>query len=186
MSDDLKQETEALERAFFAPGVPLDESLRRRSATEQRRDALRDVVGIKDEAFLNRLLAMEIRPETVVALRIIPLVFVAWADGAPNDRERAAVLKAATERGVTAKQMAGRMLKVWLAQEPSPALLPMWKKYMSRIWNRFTFEEQSQMRQTLLLSTREIAEAAGSFLGLTSGISPKERSILSEFEELLQ
>mgnify|MGYP000464668787 CR=1 FL=1 len=54
---------------------------RKRSGPEARREALREVVQIHDRAFLDRLIAMDIGPEKALVLRLVPLVFVAWADG---------------------------------------------------------------------------------------------------------
>ena len=184
--NDVDRDALSLEQSFYAgESAEWLEKLRRKTDAEQQREALREVVQVKDDAFINRLVALGIRAETAVALRIIPLVVVAWADGPPDERECEAVLRAASERALTAERTARRMLDVWLRREPDPALLARWKTYVARIWNRFTFEEQWQMRKNLLGSAREVAEAAGGFLGLTSGISAKEKAVLRELEELL-
>ncbi len=41
------------------------------------------------------------------------------------------------------------------------------------------------MRHTLLGAAREVAEAAGSFLGITSGISARENAVLQELERVV-
>jgi hypothetical protein len=175
-----------LEQAFFVgDGVEVLAEFRRMTSSEQQKAALREVVQIQDDAFLNRLVTLDVRPETAVALRIIPLVFIAWADGEVQDSERAALLRAAGERGIAAEKAARRMLDVWLTTPPDPALLGAWKHYMGKMWPKFSPDEQWQMRQTLLTTAGEIAAAAGSFLGLTSGISAPERAVIDELEELL-
>jgi hypothetical protein len=52
------------------------------------------------------------------------------------------------------------------------------------VWNRFTSAEQWQMRQNLLGSAREVAEAAGGILGLLS-ISAGEKAVLQDLESVL-
>jgi hypothetical protein len=174
-----------LEEEFFSrENTRLLESLRKRSVEEQRRDLLRQVVRIRDEAFLNRLLAMGIGPETALALRLVPLVFVAWADHRVDERERDAVMRAAEQQGLVAEQLAQGLLRDWLTHEPDPRMLTLWKDYVGHIWNRFTPDEQWQMRKNLLESAREVAEAAGGFLGLAK-ISAAERALLDELELLL-
>jgi hypothetical protein len=54
-----------------------------------------------------------------------------------------------------------------------------------RVWDRFTTDEQLQMRHNLLGAAREVATAAGSFLGITSGISAREQAVLEELDKLV-
>ncbi|MDX1389576.1 MAG: hypothetical protein R3344_10330, partial [Acidobacteriota bacterium] len=85
-----------LEEAFFAKeNARLLRELRKKTEKEEQRERLRRVVSIRDDAFLDKLIELGIGPETVLTLRLIPLVFVAWADGSMDDRERDAILKAA-------------------------------------------------------------------------------------------
>ena len=55
--------------------------------------------GIKNEAVIAELVELRIAAETLLALSLVPLVQVAWADRIVEATERAAVLKAA--EGVT-------------------------------------------------------------------------------------
>ena len=176
-----------LEEAFFAQeNARLLDELRMKSAKEEQRERLREVLRIKDDAFVDRVMALGISPETVVVLRLVPLVFVAWADGGIDSREREAIRKAAAEHGLAANEIAGKLLDTWLTKQPDEKILSMWKSYMRRIWPRFTADEQWEARQFLLQATREVAEAAGGFLGLTSKVSAEERKLLEEFEAVVE
>ncbi len=152
---------------------------------EAKREALRAVVRIRDDAFLDRLILMDIGPDRALAFRLIPLVFMAWADGEPDPREREAVLRSAGALGVAATPAGRAALEGWLSNRPDPALLERWKKEVKRIWNRFTPEEQWEMRRNALGSAREVAEAAGGILGLIRKVSSKEEALLRELEALL-
>jgi hypothetical protein len=183
---DLREDSGRLEAAFFAgENAELLRQLRLRTDDERLREQLREVVKIKHERFLDRLVALGVRPETALALTLIPLLFVAWADGRLDERERKALLDAAEQRGVAAAPIARQLLANGLARQPDPRLFSTWKSYVKRLWGYFTADERWQMRQNLLRSTREVAEAAGGFLGLTSKISEEERKILQEIEALL-
>jgi hypothetical protein len=174
-----------LERTFFSgPNQRQWEKLRKPTAQQERREMLRRVVAIQDEAFLNRLIAHDIGPERAMVLRLTPLIFVAWADGSVNPREREAILRAASEQGITAEKMAHEVLGDWLTRKPDPRILEQWKKYIGRIWNRFTTDEQIQMRNNLLGAAREVANAAGGILGI-GAISAAERQLLDELDQLL-
>ena len=152
---------------------------------ESKREALRAVVRIQDNRFLDRLILMDIGPDHALAFRLIPLVFMAWADGPPDARESEAVLQGAGKVGLAATPAGRAVLRDWLSRQPDPVLLERWKKEVRRIWNRFTPEEQWQMRQNTLGAVREVAEAAGGFLGLVRKISAKEEALLRELEALL-
>jgi tellurite resistance protein len=184
---DLGKDATRLEDTFFAgENAGVLEELRRRTDERERRAMLREVVRLKDEKFLNRLVALGVAPETALAVSLAPLVVVAWADGRLEDREREAILKAAEERGVTADRIARRLLTNALARQPDPRLLPLWKAYVGRLWGCFTADESWQMRSNVLRSAREVAEAAGGFLGLTSKISEQERRVIEEIEKFLE
>ena len=120
-----------LEDAFFAEKHALELGrLRKQSEHEERCDALSKVVKIQDEAFLGRLIGMGIGPERAMALRLIPLVFVAWADGNIDEKEREAILRAAKKQGVAAEEIAIKVLRDWLATKPDPKILGLWKDYI--------------------------------------------------------
>ncbi len=175
-----------LEEAFFAKeNARLLQEMRTKTAKEERREMLRGVLRIQDEAFLDRLILLGVGPETAMALRLIPLVTVAWADGHMDDREREAILSAAREQGLVAEDMARQVLKDWLEQKPDPRLLSLWKDYVGHIWNHFTDDEKLQMRQNLLTTAEEIANAAGGFLGL-SKISAAEKEVIEDLQRALR
>jgi hypothetical protein len=183
---DFNPDTRSLEEEFFArENARLLEKIRRNAELQDRREALRAVVSIKDESFLDRLLELGIGPETALALRLVPLVFVAWADGSMDGRERDAILRAAEEQGVTATEDVRRLLDTWLARRPEPHLLELWKEHVRELRSSFSPDERHQMRTNLLGAARQVAEAAGGFLGLTSKVSAAEREMLEELERIV-
>lgn len=183
---DAAPERRGLEDQFFAAdAADVLEELRRRTETERQRDALRDIVRIKNPAFLDRLMALGVRPETAVAMWVVPLVCVAWADGTPDAREQEVIRRVARERGVATTEIVQRMLAAALARDPTPELLPRWKRYVAKLWPCFTAAEQWRMRENLLGPAREVAQASGSLLGLTSGISAREREVLDDLARCL-
>jgi len=175
-----------LEEAFFAQeNARLLEQMRAKAERSERRELLRRVVAIEDDAFLDRLIDLGIGPERAMVLRLTPLVFVAWADGQVEPREREAILRAAAGQGIAAEEMAKQVLGDWLERKPDPRILEMWKEYIRQVWSRFTPEEQQPMRHNLLAATREVALAAGGFLGMKS-ISAAERQVLDDLESVLR
>lgn len=188
MTRDRDQESaDRLEQEFFGrQHAEALQELKMKTGREAQRDALRDVVRIHDDAFLDRLLTMGISPEKALALRLIPLIFVAWADGELDEREREAVLRAAREQSLASDRIGQALLRSWLTSKPDPRLMTQWKDSVRRVWSRFTADEQWQMRKNLLGTAREVSEAAGGFLGLTSKISAQEQAVLADLESVLE
>lgn len=86
----------SLEDAFFRKeNERAIERLREMQQRTTSGEGLAKVIGITSEAIIDRLVALGIRPEIVTALAIVPLVEVAWADGALDEKERQAVLESA-------------------------------------------------------------------------------------------
>ena len=120
----LRDRGRSLEDEFFRrEDQRLMERPRELRATEATREALGKASGITKPAILEQLIELGIRAETVAALSIVPLVEVAWADGALDAKERRAVVERA---GVARDSTAGSLLEAWLDRRPDPSLLIAW------------------------------------------------------------
>ena len=97
----LKDRGRSLEDEFFRrEDARLKEKLRETAQREGAREDLARASGIKNPAIVERLLALGVRPETVTALSLVPLVEVAWADGSLDDNERRVILERAGTSGL--------------------------------------------------------------------------------------
>ena len=176
----------ALEDAFFArENARLLAELRAEARKAERRQAMRDVISIEDEALVDHLLELGLGPETVLAVTLVPLALVAWADGSIQPQEREAILKAASDKGIHPGSLAWQMLESWLSKRPDPKLVEAWKRYVQSIWPSLTAKEHDEIRAISLERAGHVAEAAGGFLGLTSKISAAEQAALDEMARLL-
>ena len=71
-----------LESAFFLmQDRELMEQLRQESSLKETKEALKQVSGIDNDVVLDKLVELQVRPEVVASLSLVPLVAVAWADG---------------------------------------------------------------------------------------------------------
>lgn len=182
----INPDAKALEDAFFArENAQLLQQMRARTERTQRREALRAAMGKIDDATLDRLLALGVSAETVLALTLVPLVRVAWADGELDTRERAAVARAADERGLTQGTPGHTLLSSWLTTRPDDTLLRTWKEYMAAIWPQLAELERQELRDYIVGLARGVAEAAGGLLGLGFKVSAAEAAILKETEAAL-
>jgi hypothetical protein len=181
----LKKQAKDLEETFFAKeNERLLRELQAKTKLDEKRKALSAVIKAKDLAIIDHLIELGIGPESVLAVGLVPLAAVSWADGRLDDKERKAILKVASERGVEPGTPNYAMLEAWLKEKPNKRLMDAWKKYARSIWEELTEHERVLMRESIVGKAREIAEAAGGFLGVLS-ISPQEKALLEELERVL-
>ena len=174
---------QALEDSFFHERDQLLlERLKLEMESVEAHKHLAHVSGILDQQVLANLVKAGVRAETLTALTLIPMVEVAWADGAVADDERQAVLKAAAENDIRPGTAAYELLDQWLRQRPDVRIIASWKEYVQALAQAMPPDSMVVMRERLIGRCRRVAEAAGGFLGLTRKISKVEQSAIDEFE----
>jgi hypothetical protein len=184
--DGLKDAGKSLEDLFFAKeNARLLEQLRAKAKRDERRKALRDVIQIQDEGLVDHLLELGLGPETILAVTLIPLAIVAWADGSIEPKEREAIQRAAAEKGIVPGSIPGEVLNKWLTEPLDADLVDTWKRYIQTMWPSLTPHERAEVRKMGLDRARAVAEAAGGFLGLGSRISAQEKAVLDDLAKLL-
>jgi len=171
-----------LEDAFFLKqDKKLIEELKAMEAMKESRESLAAVSGIKNQAVLDKLVKLNVRPETLASLAIIPLVEVAWADGAVNEKERDATLKAATTAGFAKGTIDYELLENWLTHKPEGKLLGAWQAYIKGLCEVLSKEEREDLKNELIGHARAVASASGGILGMAA-ISRAEMQMIEKLE----
>lgn len=181
----LKKETDAvrnsLEEAFFAQrDSVLIENLKQMRRMEQSKEALSRVSGIRNDAVLQKLVELEVRPETLASLTVVPLVEVAWADGKIDQAEKEAVKKAVHQVLPKDATIDLELVDRWLESKPSDAMLTAWIHYIEGLCEELGEEERAALKKDLVGQAGSVASASGGFLGLTSKVSPQEQAMLDK------
>lgn len=182
----LGERKRVLEEEFFRKRErALLERMRAEQARQTRRQALAEASGLTDDAVLDHLVELGIEPDTLLALRLVPLVEVAWADGHLDERERRAILEALAAAGLAPGSPARTLVEGWLTEPPPPALWEAWAAYTRALCARLAPGERQRLRTTVLDQARAVARAAGGFLGL-GRISPEEEERLRAIEQAFE
>jgi hypothetical protein len=169
----------ALEEQFFrSQDQKLVASMKAAAEKKELKEGLRGSSGITDEAVLDKLAEMKISAQTLAALSIVPLVEVAWCDGALEPKEKEAILKAAAGLGIPAGSSAYGLLMGWLAKAPPLELLEAWESYTKMLCERCEGSAREKLKNEIIGRATKVAEASGGFLGLMSKISDAERRML--------
>ncbi len=178
----LKAKARALEDSFFAnENAKLLRDLREAAAREDKKKEFREYLNIDSEEIIDALIDLEVEPETLIAFSLVPLVEVAWADGAIQPKERDAIIKAAVEQGVEEGSPTCALLRNWLQTKPDVMLLEVWKGYIEELKGSLGQRSREHLKSGTMGRARAIAEAAGGFLGVAS-ISAAEKKMLEELE----
>ncbi len=126
------------------------------------------------------LAELKIPREAYRVLALLPLVYVAWADGKVQDAERDVILKIARQNGLL-DQGGAEALQHWLTVRPTQAQLQAdiaALNELARGDHRLQQEFGADEEQLLLAWCQDVADAAGGLLGLLPARSDAERAAL--------
>ena len=183
----LKERGKSLEEQFFAKrDAELLQELREQQRAENAGDLLASALGIDRQAVPQELIALGLDPAEVTAFSLVPLVVVGWADGQLDDKERTAVLVAASQVGVEADSASHQLLAGWLQDEPPSTLLTAWKSYATVLVQSLSPEACRELERDVVGRARGVAEAAGGRLGLGGKVSAREAEMLREIESVFE
>jgi len=168
---------------FYKEDQKLIEKLREMRRMQETREALAQVSGISNEAVLNRLVELQVRPETIAALVLVPLIEIAWADGRLDEKERNAVLGATDHLSSAGRNIDRVLLEEWLKEKPHSKLMDAWLVYIHGLCQELDPNEINLLKEELVGHVRQIAEASGGLLGLRKKISSQEEEVLARIEK---
>lgn len=169
----------ALDQKFYQQrDSGLLEFLRSQTNEDEQRERIAEIARIDDVAVLDSLIQAGVRAETFVAFSLYPLIRVAWADGEISENERVAVLRAAADEGITGGSVIYQLLQGWLENRPDSSLEEAWQNYARSLARKLTVSDLASVQHANLSRARQVAEAAGGFLGLGNRISKNEELAL--------
>jgi hypothetical protein len=181
MDDSIHERGRALGEHFFKEkDKQLLEKLRRELAAKETREALAQACAINDVAVLDAMIAHQVTPESLTSLSLVPLIAVAWADGQMEHAETDAILKAAGNIGIQHGSTGYQLLESWLSRKPAYELYECWTAYIGALKEKLEPAAFQQLEQAVLSRTRQVAEAAGGFLGLGKKISEAEQRAIDQ------
>ena len=181
--DAFRDRERALETAFFhRVDDTLLADLKSSLSLEQETQELSEATGLTDQNLLNELVSLGLSPETVMAISLVPLVLVAWADGKVDAKERSTIFAAAKEQGITDGSPAAKMMKHWLNSKPDTKLGATWIHYIQTIFDDLEDNARQALVSDFDRRTRAIAKSSGGALGLGK-ISNAEKSEIADLRQ---
>lgn len=181
----LSDRRRALEEEFFRKqDRALLNQLRTAQSKELAQEALAAATGVRDSTVLDTLSTLGITSDTLLALGLVPLVVIAWADGALDDKERQAIAASLGAAGIVTDSPAGQLVQSWLSNPPPASMLTAWSSYTSALAAELSPTERDNLRDSVLGRARAVAEAAGGFLGFGNRVSKAEAELLQKLAKV--
>jgi hypothetical protein len=175
----LDERRDALENEFFhKEDQKKIEHLKEGLSKQSTKEELRKASGMSDDAVLDQLVSLGLTGKTVAALSLVPLIWVAWADGTIQDNERVAILNGAHGKGLEEGTPGYALLESWLAKQPDDKLFSAWETYIKTLAAQLNDEQNRLLRTQIVNFARVVAESAGGFLGI-GRVAGSEEKVLS-------
>ncbi len=153
--------------------------LREKSAAESERREMAQALGADDEiAALFQELGFT--KDTVVLAPIVPLLQVAWADGAVSPKERREILEVAKLHRIAEGSASHGKLLEWFDRKPKGEFFEKVVRVVQHLIASLPDDKRSASTRDLVSYCTRIATASGGFLGLGHKISPEENAAIEE------
>jgi len=182
----LRFQSESLEQRYLEQiNAALVHRLIVEARSEQAREALAHAVGIDDDTLLAELAELGFVKQTLITLRLMPLVLVAWADNEVDAKERDVILEAARRLGIRKDTDAFVILNHWLKHKPPAQMTDAWKRYICGLLKGFGVAPRRRLIENVHSQMLAVANASGGLLGV-GRVSSKERTTIALLDELLK
>jgi hypothetical protein len=171
----------ALEDAFFQQrDAELVKNIRSHLSEMEEKQKLTHVSGILDQQVLVDLVHAGVTAETLLAMRFVPMIGVAWSDRVVSKEERSAILQAAEAEDIAAGSPAHKLLEAWLENKPNSAVFTAWKEYVGALAQVMPAATLLKLRERTERLCHLVAKATGGILGVGS-VSAAERAAIADF-----
>ncbi|WP_436714440.1 hypothetical protein U8335_15240 [Roseiconus lacunae] len=159
--------------------------LREEASSPQGRDELIRSTGIHDTELLDELGKLGVTADGLMALRLFPLVLVAWAEQNADASEREAVMTQAVRLGVREGSTAWVLLDQWLQERPPGIGVDAWKRYTHEMFTEMSNVTQNRLIELTEKQMTSVAKASGGHLGFGK-VSDKEKAIIHQIIESMK
>jgi uncharacterized tellurite resistance protein B-like protein len=183
--DSLHERGSALENQFFAEqDAKLLAELKTKHEKEGAIAEFSRISGIKDTKILEAVYQLGVTPQTFSALRVFPLVAVAWGDGVLDEAERTTVDTIASTHFLLKECPASQLLKKWLDTKPSAEMFDAWENYAKALASALPAHEADELKKALVSEIQTVATTSGGLLGWAA-VSQGESKVLRRIEAAL-
>ncbi len=174
-----------LENAFFfRMDQELIAELQRSMGIEEKLQAFQNATGIRNRHQLLGLIDAGFEVSTLTAFTWLPLVFVAWADGNLDNKEKETILAALVGKGISPKTAAMLTQHEWFSKPPDDELWDLWQQFAFETLNRQPTTLRNELMDEMVTLCHLVANASGDGLE-ASNISQQEWRVIDRVAQTL-
>ena len=186
VSDAFERRRRSFEAEYFSrKEAHLVNKLKQVFEKKIEKEAVRKATGIKNERLLDNLVTVNVSGDLMAAFNLLPLVEVAWADGAVDEREVRALMTALEQQGILPDTPAHSRMEFAIKHGPDPEAKKLWYLYAGELKNTLSARELAEFRQDILDTARTVANVSGGLLNIAFTVSPNEQRVLDAVEKAL-
>lgn len=175
----------ALEDLFFQNvDQQLLDKLRSEIVDQETKQEICCASGIRNDQVLAELVQLGVRGETILAVSLIPLVVVAWADGNVSDEERRRILDAEDAQNIVKESATHQLIGHWLENNPAPEMFTAWKHFIHELRGILTPAHGVLFDAEIIERAETVARASGGYFTY-GAVSPSEQKVLEEMKQTL-
>ncbi len=172
-----------MEESFFAKReAELVAKLKQDEEIKKNKDALAQASGIKNQKVLDHLAQLGVSPSILANLLIVPLVEIAWSDGALSERKKKVVREEAARGGLIKEAVDQNLLETWLKERPSPKYWQAWGYYIEGLKEIMIPKELNDLKNELLSRAKKVAQASSGVIGLAIKFVSTEKDLIKKIE----
>lgn len=153
----------------------LRDSLDRNAKTLEEQGKIAQAVGTSDHSVAERIKALGFDGESAAVFDLLPLVHVAWADGAVQKGERSAILKILKARGIEPGTAPFQTIESLLEERPSDVFMRQSMEILREVVGT-TGNRAAEIVDLCI----EVAAASGGFLGVGRKIGEEEKELIAQ------
>ena len=181
---DLHNRGKALEEKFFHDKErKIVDALRTQAGRENAREAIAKYTGIKDASVIDGLVRHGISLETFVAIYIIPMVLVAWADGTIHEEQLEVMHNYLHQKNIKKGSAMFDLWTGWLKGRPTVELEEAWMSFMKAYVTQLEHSERQELKKAILGLSEDVADSAGGLFGLMA-ISAEEKEVMRRLDSV--
>ena len=128
-------------------------------------EELSDVIHV-DDHLLDRLVDAGFSVETIAALPLAPIAFMAWASDRVTDEERQSAVSTIYSANLHGQPAAAALVQTWLDVRPSSELSDLWEDFTRCQLARAPRVLRETLGRHLLEQATKVAMASGGLLGI--------------------
>ena len=182
--DSLRRSREA--EYFIKREQELISKLRRRVNLEAELRRLLASKEAANEEILQDLEALGYRRATLSVLHLVPLVYIAWAEGFVTANERTRIFEIARIRGITPESLAYQQLNELLTHRPTDEFFEKTLGIIQTLLGALPPEEREAGKRNLVAYCTQVAAASGGILHLWGQISDEEHAAIDHIAAELE